>query len=49
MNEAGFDVFFDAQDLHALNDPENVITEHERMFTAQGIRTKALRARLRTE
>ncbi len=49
LNEAGFDVFFDAQDLHALNDPENVITEHERMFTAQGIRTKALRARLRTE
>lgn len=44
--EAGFTVFFDTKDLHAANDPENVITEHEIMFTSQGIPTKALRARL---
>lgn len=44
--EAGFQVFFDTKDLHASGDPENVLTEHEAMFTAQGIPTKALRARL---
>ncbi len=46
LGEAGFTVFFDTKDLHAENDPENVLTEHEVMFTAQGIPTKALRARL---
>ncbi len=44
--EAGFQVFFDTKDLHAAEGVENVITEHEIMFTAQGIPTKALRARL---
>jgi len=44
--EAGFHIFFDTQDLHAAGDLENVLTEHECMFTAQGIPTKALRARL---
>ncbi|MCH5353581.1 MAG: tRNA (guanosine(46)-N7)-methyltransferase TrmB [Acutalibacter sp.] len=43
--EAGFTVFFDTQDLHAENDPENILTEHEIMFSAQEIKTKALRAR----
>lgn len=46
LAEAGFQVFFDVKDLHAAGDPENVLTEHEVMFTAQGIPTKALRARL---
>lgn len=46
LAEAGYTVFFDTKDLHALRDPENVLTEHEVMFTAQGIPTKALRARL---
>ena len=45
LNEAGFQIFFDTKDLHAEHDPENVTTEHEMMFTAQGIPTKALRAR----
>lgn len=45
--EAGFDIFFDTQDLHAENDPENVLTEHEVMFTKEGIKTKALRARMK--
>lgn len=44
--EAGYTVFFDTKDLHASGDTENVVTEHELMFTAQGIPTKALRARL---
>lgn len=46
LAQAGYTVFFDTKDLHALQDPENVLTEHEVMFTAQGIPTKALRARL---
>ena len=43
--EAGYEIFFDTKDLHALRDPENIVTEHELMFTEQGIKTKALRAR----
>lgn len=46
LREAGFELFFDTKDLHALHDPENILTEHEERFTAQGIPTKALRARL---
>lgn len=45
LGEAGFHIFFDTQDLHKENDPENILTEHEIMFSAQGIRIKALRAR----
>ena len=45
FSEAGFEIFFDTRDLHAENDPENVLTEHEIMFSAQEIKTKALRAR----
>lgn len=44
LGEAGFRITLDTKDLHALNDPENILTEHEQMFTAQGIKTKALRA-----
>ncbi len=43
--EAGFIIFFDTQDLHAEQDAENILTEHEIMFSNQGIKTKALRAR----
>ncbi len=46
LTEAGFEIFFDTKDLHATGDPENILTEHEIMFTDRGIRTKALRARL---
>lgn len=49
LGEAGFEIFFDSKDLHALDDPENILTEHEVMFTAQGITTKALRARVRED
>lgn len=47
LNEAELDVFFDTMDLGALDDAENVITEHERMFMEQGVKIKALRARKR--
>lgn len=47
LGEAGFEIFFYTTDLHALNDPENILTEHEIMFTAEGIRTKAIKALLR--
>ncbi len=47
FEEAGFEIFFDAQDLHGENDPENILTEHEIMFTKEGIKTKALRARMK--
>ena len=46
LRESGFQVFFDTQDLHKEDDPENILTEHEIMFSAQGIRIKALRARV---
>ena len=46
FSEAGFEVFFDTQDLHAMDDPENILTEHELLFAGQGVPIKALRARL---
>lgn len=49
LAEAGFAIFFDTKDLHGQNGPENILTEHEVLFTAQGIPTKALRARLPLE
>lgn len=45
FGEVGLRIFFDAADLHAENDPENILTEHELKFAAQGIPIKALRAR----
>lgn len=45
FSEAGLEIFFDTRDLHEENDPENILTEHELLFTEQGIKTKALRAR----
>lgn len=47
LKEAGFEITFDARDLHALKDPNNILTEHEVKFTSEGITTKALRARPR--
>lgn len=46
LPEMGFQVFACTRDLHAQPCPDNVPTEHERMFTAQGIPIKALKARL---
>ncbi|MBQ8918403.1 MAG: tRNA (guanosine(46)-N7)-methyltransferase TrmB [Oscillospiraceae bacterium] len=49
FNEAGYEIFTLTYDLHAENDPENIESEHEIMFTAEGIRTKALKARLKKQ
>ena len=49
FDAAGYDVFWQTEDLHAVPCEEElrVMTEHERMFTARGIPIKAARARLR--
>ncbi len=47
LKQAEFDILFQTRDLHSLNDPENVQTEHEKKFTEMGIKTKFLKARLR--
>ena len=46
FSEAGLEVFFDTQDLHAMDDPENILTENELLFAGQGVPIKTLRARL---
>ncbi len=46
LGEAGFAIFYDCKDLHAQGDPENILTEHEIKFSAQGIKIKALRAKI---
>lgn len=43
--EAGFEITWQARDLHADEPAWNIRTEHEAMFTEQGIKTKALIAR----
>lgn len=45
FEEAGLPVFFQTQDLHQEKGIENHLTEHEIMFTARGISTKAVRVR----
>ena len=46
LEEARFQVFAQTQDLHALADPQNIMTEHEKMFSERGIPIKALKARM---
>lgn len=41
----GFEILWQTQNLHALNLPENVMTEHEIMFLEKGIPIKALIAK----
>lgn len=45
FQEAGFEIYYRTTDLHSDADAENYVSEHEKMFTAQGIRTKAIRAK----
>ena len=48
LEEAGFEVLAQTEDLHQNPIFENnIITEHEKMFSEQGIRIKALIARLK--
>ena len=45
FKEANFNIEFITYDLHNSEFEGNVMTEHERMFTEQGIKTKFLIAR----
>lgn len=36
FNECGYEILDKCEDLHALNDPENIVTEHEKKFTEAG-------------
>ncbi len=45
--EAGFEIYERTKDLNSLPDTGNILSEHEVMFEAQGIKTKALKARLK--
>ncbi len=42
FEEAGFKITYLTRDLHAENLEENLITEHERLFSEQGIKIKYL-------
>lgn len=46
FKEAGMHIYYHTKNLHADKDMENYITEHEAMFTSEGIKIKAIRARL---
>ncbi len=46
LPQAGFTVFAQTYNLHALEDPDNILTEHEAKFLEQGIPIKALKARM---
>lgn len=45
FEEAGFNIIWKTYDLHSENVVDNIETEHERMFTEQGIKIKALIAK----
>lgn len=40
--EAGFDIQYITRDLHASDYPDNLVTEHEKMFTDEGKKIKFL-------
>lgn len=42
FQEAGFKIIFQTADLHQENRKDNIMTEHEKMFSEQGIKIKAL-------
>lgn len=46
FEEAGYEVVWKTYDLHSENIVENIETEHEKMFSDQGIKIKALVAKL---
>lgn len=45
LEQTGFKIIKETQDLHAENPKENIITEHEEMFSSQGIKIKAIIAK----
>ena len=46
FEECGFKIIKKTYDLHNENAPDNIITEHEKMFSEQGIKIKALIAKM---
>ena len=46
FEESGFKIIKKTYDLHSENVSDNIITEHEKMFSEQGIKIKALIAKL---
>jgi tRNA (guanine-N7-)-methyltransferase len=47
FEEAGFEIYEKTHDLNSIPNTGNILSEHEVMFEAQGIKTKALKARLK--
>ena len=47
FKESGFEIIKITYDLHSENDANNIETEHEKMFSEQGIKIKALIAKLK--
>ncbi|WP_297632831.1 tRNA (guanosine(46)-N7)-methyltransferase TrmB [uncultured Clostridium sp.] len=47
FNEAGFEIKYMTRDLHNSGFEYNVVTEHEAMFTKEGIKTKFLIAKIK--
>lgn len=47
FNEAGFEIKYITYDLHAENFEDNIITEHEKMFSDDGIKIKFLIAEMK--
>ena len=47
FEETGFEIIQKTYDLHSEDCPENVRTEHEEMFSKEGIKIKALIAKLK--
>lgn len=45
LAEASFEILCKTDDLHSEDAPGNIQSEHEVMFTAEGIKTKAIIAR----
>lgn len=45
FEEAGFEIIWKTYDLHSENVPDNIVTEHENMFSSDGIKIKALIAK----
>ena len=45
FKEAGFEITYLTRDLHAENLPDNLVTEHERMFSEEGKKIKFLIAK----
>ena len=45
LNETGFEILKTTEDLHSEKSWENIVTEHEEMFSSQGIEIKAIIAK----